>query len=581
MASEKRKAVTEERPSKKARSSDIKDNTKSEKSGSRSAKTGKPPKQEGDAVRVPVKSILQQEEKSFPRGGASVLTPLEHKQIRAEAERDVLLEQENGQINEDEPEDLFNTKSRSSKPKRERSDQKDPKSQKTAESSGFRIQGLSYKSLVVGSVVLGRVAAITNKDVAISLPNNLTGYAPITAISERLNSRIAKLVGDSKDDQKPGADDQDEEEDDDDIELKKIFYIGQWVRATVSASGSNESENSSKSKRHIELSLDPAQVNGGIDADNAVADSMIQAAVRSVEDHGIIMDLGLSDNSVRGFISKKDLGGVYNLKTVEEGQIMLCLVSGKGSNGKVLKLNPDPNVFSVGGVGNKLLPVTDAPTVDAFQPGTAVDVLITESGPRGVVGKVMGMIDVSADAIHSGAFDDNVDISTKYKVGTKTKARLIWTLPKDDDSRWIGISLLDHMLTLTPPLSKLVVQPLNKIKAQAAELDQKLPLSAVIEDAKVTRVSADRGIYLALPHKTGREAASIRAFAHISQLSDSRIDTVLSESGAFKIDSTHKVRVLAYNPVDNVYYVTLKPSVLEQTFLRLDDLVVGDVSTLR
>ena len=44
---------------------------------------------------VPVASVLTQEERSFPRGGASVLTPLEHKQIQNEATRDVLFEQSN------------------------------------------------------------------------------------------------------------------------------------------------------------------------------------------------------------------------------------------------------------------------------------------------------------------------------------------------------------------------------------------------------------------------------------------------------------------------------------------------------
>lgn len=39
------------------------------------------------------KSVFKDEEKSFPRGGASVLTPLEHKQIQIKANQDVLFEQ--------------------------------------------------------------------------------------------------------------------------------------------------------------------------------------------------------------------------------------------------------------------------------------------------------------------------------------------------------------------------------------------------------------------------------------------------------------------------------------------------------
>ena len=38
-------------------------------------------------------SIFKDEEKSFPRGGASLLTPLEHKQIQIKANQDVLFEQ--------------------------------------------------------------------------------------------------------------------------------------------------------------------------------------------------------------------------------------------------------------------------------------------------------------------------------------------------------------------------------------------------------------------------------------------------------------------------------------------------------
>lgn len=51
------------------------------------------PKVERKAPKV---SILQEEERSFPRGGGGVLTPLEHKQIQVQATRDALFE-ESGQ----------------------------------------------------------------------------------------------------------------------------------------------------------------------------------------------------------------------------------------------------------------------------------------------------------------------------------------------------------------------------------------------------------------------------------------------------------------------------------------------------
>lgn len=569
MASVKRKAVTEDRPSKKAKSAEVKDEKKPKES--REKKGQKSREDEAGEKRPTANSILQQEDRAFPRGGGSILTPLEHKQIKAQAERDVLLEQEQEEgeaaaADKDEPA-LF-TEGATAGKKKKRKDGRKGFGDIKVEGSGVKIQGLSYKSLVVGSTVLGRVTAITGQDVALALPNNLTGYAPIVAVSDSLSKRIQRLLDeDSKQ--------QDSDADQEDVDLKTLFFIGQWVRAVVTSTGTDPTEKGGKSKRHIELSLDPGHVNGGLSEDNFVPNSTIQASVRSVEDHGIIMDLGLPDASVRGFISKKDLGAAYNLTQLEEGQVMLCLVTGKGSNGKVLKLCPDPNKFSVTIPGNVKLPiVSEAPTVDAFQPGTAVEILVTESGSRGLVGKVMGMLDVTADVIHSKAFDEE-DMIKKYKIGSKTKARIIYGLPQDDGARRVGISILDHALTFIPPPVKLAENSTAKNKTQSAELNQILALSAIVENAKVTRVSADRGIYLALPGTSTKDQPLV-AFAHISQISDNRIDSI-SASGPYKVDSVHRARIISYNPIDNIYYVSMKKSILEQTFLRLEDLTIGEV----
>lgn len=585
MAPVKRKAVTDERPSKKAKPADVKevkegkdvqpDRTEARKEEKRNAKEKKERLARGGAEpgekKAPLKSILQQEEKAFPRGGGSVLTPIERKQIEAQAERDVLFEQETGQKAEakDDDGELFD-KVDSAPAKKKRKTTRKGDGLPQVEGSGVKISGLSYKTLAVGSVVLGRVTAITGRDVALALPNNLTGYVPITAVSERLTARIERML----DDAKSGADE--DNEDDEDIDLKQLFHVGQWLRATVTSTGTDPAEG--KSKKHIELSLDPTTVNGGLPEDNVVVNSVVQAAVRSVEDHGLIMDLGLSDESVKGFVSKKELGYAYDLDKVQEGQVMLCLVTGKGSNGKVLKISPDPSRMSLA-LGDKKLPtISDAPSVDAILPGTAVDVLITESGPSGVVGKIMGMLDVTADAIHSQAIGlEEKDMSKKYKVGSKTHARIVFAIPEDDGARRVGMSFLAHTLALVPASDRLPDISTKSLKTQAAELGQLLPMSSVVEDAKITQVSQNKGLYLKLSAKHGRDERSVTAFAHISQISDKRIESLSSTSGPYTIDSAHKVRIIGYSPIDNVYYVSLKQSVLDQAFLRLDDLTVGAV----
>ena len=572
MAPIKRKAVIDEQPRKKTKAVVTKTAETRPKDGKMVSQSKKSAEADDQDNKQITKSILSQEERSFPRGGGSVLTPLEHKQIKAQAERDVLFELGNQHASRDS---LFGddntlgvtTAARPAKKRRKTGERNKFGIEKTEPSSGIKIQGLSYKNLVVGASVLGRITAITSKDLALALPNNLTGFVPITNISERLNTRIEEMLVD--DDERGG-------EDDSDFDLKQLFYVGQWLGAVVVSTSSEPLQSEGKSKRHIELSLDPRQVNINLDTYNVVTNSMIQASVRSIEDHGIVMDPGFTDTTVKGFVSKKELGAAFELDSIQEGQVMLCLVTGKGNSSQVLKLSPDATRFSVVNTGNKGAVLVDAPSVDILRPGVTIDILITDLGVRGVIGKALGLIDVTADLLHSNSSPE-AELSETYKIGSKAKARIIWSLPTDDGSRRIGISLLDHVLSLLPPPTRLADQASAKTRTTASELDQKLPSSSIVEDAKVIRVLSERGLYLRLPSSTGSAERYLNGFAHISQVSDGHIDSLSVTSGAYKVDSAHRARIISYNPVDNIYYISLKQSTLEQPFLKIEDLTVGEI----
>ena len=87
----KSKRPTDSRPSKRSRPSDSKDDGKT---GAKKSKDAKPSKGDAKPASAPTVSLLREEEPLFPRGGASVLTPLEQKQIQIEAKNDALFEQE-------------------------------------------------------------------------------------------------------------------------------------------------------------------------------------------------------------------------------------------------------------------------------------------------------------------------------------------------------------------------------------------------------------------------------------------------------------------------------------------------------
>jgi rRNA biogenesis protein RRP5 len=95
---------------------------------------------------VPKISRVREEEVAFPRGGASVLTPLEHKQIQIEATRDVLFEQQgakSSKSDEDGGDDEAGLRAKR-KPK---SKGKGKKSNEHAEPEEeiVKIEGLNYK----------------------------------------------------------------------------------------------------------------------------------------------------------------------------------------------------------------------------------------------------------------------------------------------------------------------------------------------------------------------------------------------------------------------------------------------------
>ena len=401
-----------------------------------------------------------------------------------------------------------------------------------------------------GSIVLGKVSQINRYDIALALPNNLTGYIPITSISDIVTKILKKLATEDEAD--------DNTEDTKQLDLKSYFTIGQYLRAYV-MSTQDEMISGRKGRRHIELSIDPSQLNRGLKKADIVVNCMVQASVSSVEDHGLIMNLGLDDKSVRGFMSSQAIGKNTNFSKIEDGSVFLCLVTGISSSGNIIKLSSDSR--KAGDIKKSHF-LTDASSVDCFLPGTAVEVLITEVSSSGIIGKLMGMLDVTADLIHSGATEIGVDLEKKYKAGSKVKARIICTFPTAEKKK-LGISLLDHVVSLTSKTSKSVTG--------AVALTELLPISTILEEARIVQVEHGVGLFVDIGIK------GVRGFVHISKVADGKVETLSESTGPFKLDSVHKARIIAYNSVDGLFIVSLEQKVLNQQFLRLEDVKVGQV----
>ncbi|KAK9386774.1 hypothetical protein V1515DRAFT_587107 [Lipomyces mesembrius] len=530
---------------------------------------------DGKSVRTPTKtdadplapkSTLKRQEDvaDFPRGGASVLTPLEYKEVTNEAVRDVLFESSL----QEQPSKKAKTNEKTDKETRTRQRQirKQQVSQKPkggSKSPTIKIEGLTFKKLVPGTLVLGQISQINAYDIALSMPNNLTGYIPITNISEQISTKLDAIEQDSDD--VPAASDEENEHRDiskkeineDQIpDLKALFRVGQWLRAIVTERQSGTGDKGRK--KHIELSVKPEAVNSIIDREDLTKGMSLQASIKSLQDHGVILDVGLPEFS--GFISNKELEySNYKPEQVVEGQTLLLTVLNQSTNGRTLTLTA--TAFA------KHLPaISVIQNVDSLLPGTLVEFIPSQVSAGGLAGQVAGLIGATVDFFHAASYD-NEKLSDKYNEGQKIKARVTSYLPSADEKK-LHLSVLPHVVSLSVVGT---TQTDDGLTSTTASPFESLPVGHIIRDAKIKFVEPGIGVFL----DTGIE--HVLAFAHISRLSDGHVDEISPLYGDYKVDTVHAARIVGFSRADGLFQVSLQPRVLEQRYLRFEDVKPGDV----
>lgn len=401
------------------------------------------------------------------------------------------------------------------------------------------------KTLVKGSLVLGQVSRINALDIEVTLPNNLVGHVSIVAISSQLTERLEQAA--AADDN--GNDDEDSS-DDNDIDLKSIFAVGQYLRVYV-VSTLDES-GTGKGKRKIELSLRPTEANTSLQKDDLVPNSTVMASVVSVEDHGCVMDIGIE--KVKAFLPRKEIDPTIREERIQTGAVFLCQVNGKGAVTQLSLLQKK--------LGNiKAIP-TEATTINTYLPGTVADVIVSNTDRRGLAGKIMGHLDATADVIHSGVGPSGTDLESAHKISSKVKARIICTFPAAKEPK-LGISLLPHIASLDRKRT-------DKKDSKKLPTDV-LPISSLVEECTVRHVEAEIGLFVDIG------VPGLSGFVHISRVKDGKVDSLYESSGPYKVGSIHKGRVVAYNEVDGLFHLSFEKTVLEQQYIRLEDVPVGAV----
>ncbi|KAJ7102119.1 hypothetical protein B0H15DRAFT_813261 [Mycena belliarum] len=494
-------------------------------------------------------SKMATEDVDFPRGGGTSFTPLEVKAIRAEAVKEA-----NAELFEDAQAEM-----KQSKKRKRKSEVQSSSSAAGEKSDRIRIEHLNYKRLNIGMKILGQIVSVEPLALIVSLPNQLFAHVPITNIS----SQLTDLLESSMDNE----DGELEDEEDDAAshsripELSDMFHQGQYIRAvitTVHAPGSTDMSGIGKSRdevvrasRRVELSLVPERVNSGVHKSDLKTGFTLSAAIQSVEDHGYIMDLGIQ--GISGFLSFKDAkqGPSAAKSRLSVGRLIDVTVTNVSSNGRTCNFELDSGTFS----GSCLTEVTSATSV---LPGTLVQALITAVHPSGLNLQILGFFEGTVDRLHL-----RPDPYEKtYKIGKKVKARVLYDFSTTPPR--FALALTEHVLGLE-------ARKMRKDKKSATStMQEAYPIGTILESVKVIRLEAERGAMVDI------ESGALQGFVHISHVSDDHVPS-LSPSGTWKPGSTHRARVTGYFPFDGLLQLSMKTSVLDQKFLQVADVQVGEI----
>ncbi|OQR93664.1 rRNA biogenesis protein rrp5 [Achlya hypogyna] len=375
---------------------------------------------------------------------------------------------------------------------------------------------ITFKNLKAGSHVLGVIRQINEADLVVSLPNNLSGFVTLAETSDELHNKKA-------------------------ADLTTLFYVGQFVPCVVLKCSKEE-----KGKR-IALSLRASLINGNLGGKHVVKGASLYASVASVEDHGLIMNLGV--RGYTGFVPKKDIHIPEGLTEPFPGQVFFCAVNAVNEHTHTATLTTEKAVTV------KTVTRGDSYTMSTLSLGMLLNVRIDDVLSNGLSVNFLTFFSGTVEYNHmSNPCTKNW--AEAYSKGMKGRARITAI---DATNKTISLSMAPHI-----------------VHFQAPEFTE--AIGDVVESCAVHRIDSGVGVLVSLAGLTTEDKMSWKdfkpAFAHISRCADSRVEKLDKH---FKVDQVLPGRVVGFSLFDAVVNVTLAPAAINKAALRLVDLAAGTV----
>ena len=245
-------------------------------------------------------------DKAFPRGGF----------VRKEKSEDTITTVKSSKPKKER--DLFSTEiiqDGKQKKKKNKNKKGDKKNQEFDDSLRVKtVEPLTYDKLTEGFKTLARISEIGDLDLKLSLPGRLVAWIPILQISSTYTDALKKVAENPEKAENLGI-----------RPLKEMFKEGQLVSSSIT----KVEKDSENGFYKVTATLNPTFVN---DNNTIEQGNIVMASVKSVEDHGFIMDVG-----------KSHLKAFLPLKKIKKGevppslgQVVACYVTKNDGNAVVL-----------------------------------------------------------------------------------------------------------------------------------------------------------------------------------------------------------------------------------------------------
>ncbi|KAI9475187.1 hypothetical protein BX667DRAFT_525444, partial [Coemansia mojavensis] len=511
----------------------------------------------------------------FPRGGSSGLTPLEFREVARQAEQEVLFS------------DGVTAGDRAEK-KRRRRDGDKPSKKKSKKTGNTEIdpellvddervsavESITLRTLAKGALVLGCIAAIGELELRVSLPNGLLGVVPITSISPELTTLVEKAA-EAAEDSEDAMEVDGGNDNDDPLDLKTRFYVGQYVKCAVAdisskqTAGTTKKGKRAKSSTRVELTLMPEEINSRIDTDDICEGMLLTASVKSVEDRGYVLNTGIPSSKVTAFLPTSEAQAwlsrwMPQAEELRPGQLVEAAVSSVSDDRRSLRMTIDPEAVS------QATPKDTYKTMASAQPGQLVSATVMKAWDRGLSLRFMGFYDCSADlnALDLAAARSKSEVEKKYPLGKSVLVRILY-VSLTAAGKIITVSAMPH---IQKAYADLTAADSDAGSKQDYGKLWPIPYGTVLDDCIVSNVVGTAGVSLKIS-----TTKAVTAFARTTQLveENEELPALNKHSGGFHIGTRHRARVISYDAIGAVVGVTLRPSVVDEQFFKLEDMYPG------